>query len=203
VVIKDIIHKREKNLDEVKMGNRHSRKRQLEDLGDHIPVEATFVKKDHTSAVRNTITSKTTRTASNGIISNGDVELGNILNSSSTGLMNQPGKFQTASSTGQGGGDDQQQAQQQEIMKRFFEHVESVKLTIDTVTNVLKRIKQLQKHLKLAVSEMEDKRIMQEITTLILKTNTDAADAKSLLSLLKEENKKYEEEKSINDSNLR
>jgi t-SNARE complex subunit (syntaxin) len=170
----------------------------LADLGDDAPAWALDTDTDAD-------TSHLTPTASNGFASNGDIELGSMPNSSSTpAWMNQPDDFQTASSSG----DEQQQAKQQqqeseEIMKRFFEHVESVKSTIDIVTNTSKRIKQLDENTKLAVSEMEEKRMSQEIKTLIQKTNADAKNAKRLLSLLREENKKYEDEKTINHSNLR
>lgn len=151
----------------------------------------------------------------NDFDTNGDVELGNMGNTNGGGggggaaWMNQEDDFQiTPPPSGEQKNEQfiqQQQSQQEseQIMKSFFQHVESIKITIENVSQTSKRVKQMDEKAKLAVSETEEKKMSQEIKVLMQDTNLKAKNTKKLLSLLREENKKYEEDKAINVSDLR
>ena len=168
----------------------------LADLGDDVPSWAL-----EDSSVNNN-SSTTTPLASNNNNNNhdGDIELG------SGGWMNQSDDFQVSEQAGdptQQQQIDEKKQQSEHIMEQFFSYMDIVTNTISEVTNSTKRIKQMDEKTKLSVNESEEKRMSQEIKTLIQKTNVEAKKAKHILGLLRSENKKYEAEKTINVSDLR
>lgn len=166
----------------------------LADLGDDVPA---WAKEDSS----NQNSSTTTPLASNNNYnSDGDIELG------SGGWLNQSDDFQVAEQQDdpvQQQQQDEKKQQSEQIMQKFFLHVDTITNTISEVASSTKRIKQMDEKTKLSVSESEEKRMSQEIKTLIQETNVKAKKAKTILSLLREENKKYETEKAINVSDLR
>lgn len=97
----------------------------------------------------------------------------------------------------------QKRQESEQIMAQFFSHVDHIKSTIDLISSSTRRIKQMDEKTKLAVSESEEKKMSEEIKTLIQRTNIEAKKGKSILSLLREENKKYEANRAINVSDLR
>lgn len=97
----------------------------------------------------------------------------------------------------------QKRQESEQIMAQFFSHVDHIKSTIDLISSSTRRIKQMDEKTKLAVSESEEKKMSEEIKTLIQRTNIEAKKGKSILSLLREENKKYEANGAINVSDLR
>lgn len=195
----------------------------LADLGDDIPAWAL---ESDTNTNASTVTPNVSNTygntssspyGNNDFTTNGDVELGHMGGGSggsgggsgggAVSWMNAGDDFQTTPTTtsDEQSNQQQQQAQQQseQIMKAFFQHVDSVKMTIDTVSQTTKRIKQMDEKSKLSVSESEEKKMSQEIKVLIQDTNVKAKSAKKVLSLLRDQNKEYEAEKTINVSDLR
>jgi hypothetical protein len=129
----------------------------------------------------------------------GDIELGNQNGNS---WANQSDDFQIQPS------EPQQKSQpptsqSEQIMETFFQNVNVVTETIDKVSQSTKRIKEMDEKTKLAVSETEEKRMSQEIKSLIQQTNVNAKNAKKILGLLRDENKKYEAEGTVNTSDLR
>lgn len=169
----------------------------LADLGDDVPAWATGDDTDNTP------------TASNG---GGDIELGRMSKPADTSWDEeddfQSTPFQSTQNENENPNkqhliQQQQQHESEEIMKKFFQHVEVIKATIDNVSQSTRRIKQMDEKAKLAVSEGEEKRMSKEIKALIQDTNVKAKQAKNILGLLRNENKKYEAEETVNTSDMR
>lgn len=186
----------------------------LGDLGDDVPAWA----------VESNGTSSPVHNAST--MGSGSVELGTMSSSSPThastynstqqmhpapSWMNASDDFQgiQSNTTNSQVADDvenqnaQKRQESEQIMAQFFSHVDHIKSTIDLISSSTRRIKQMDEKTKLAVSESEEKKMSEEIKTLIQRTNIEAKKGKSILSLLREENKKYEANRAINVSDLR
>lgn len=185
----------------------------LADLGDDVPAWALD-------------SSATTPTAGGGTggygaSTDGDVELGSMPMSSSyspqhnhhqngvaeaeaPSWMNAADDFQNNNNTMDSNDNQQQETNQSElIMTKFFQNVDHIKSTIDHISASTQRIKRMEEKTVLSNSEMEEKKMSQEIKSLIQETNIKAKNGKKVLSLLREENKEYEENKVINVSDLR
>jgi len=170
----------------------------LADLGDEIPAWARGDETDRTP------------TAGNGV--GGDIELGPMsAPEGSPWAAGADDDFESAPfAPSQDENADpnamqqqQQQRQSEEIMSRFFQHVESIKSTIENISLSTRRIEQMDDKAKLSVSEGEEKRMSKEIKAIIQDTNVKAKQAKKILGLLREENKKYEAEGTVNASDMR
>jgi len=179
----------------------------LGDLGDEVPAWA----------LGDSNTTTTTAAGRATMTSQGDIELGhyngNGHNSSgeAPGWMNASDDFQvqpTGTRTGQGQQQGGQQPSQQNnesetIMKTFFNNVDIVKETIEAISNATNRIKDIQEKTKFATMEADEKKLSVEAQNLIQGTNVKAKSAKRILGLLRDENKKYEQEGTLNASDLR
>mmetsp|Transcript_11448 Transcript_11448/g.12750 ORF Transcript_11448/g.12750 Transcript_11448/m.12750 type:complete len:340 (-) Transcript_11448:290-1309(-) len=96
-----------------------------------------------------------------------------------------------------------EQANTNTIMEDFFRDVEKIKADVEALTDATKRIRQIDEKSKLAVSESDEKRMSEEIKHLINGTNLKAKSTKNMLSLLREENKKFQDNNTVNATNLR
>lgn len=174
----------------------------LADLGDDVPAWALGDETDRTPTVGN----------GGGRTNEGDIELGRMSAPAGSSWEVEDDFQSTPFPSTQDENvkeeqvlfqQQQQQQESEEIMRKFFQHVETIKATIENVSQSARRIKQMDEKAKLAVSEGEEKRMSQEIKVLIQDTNIKAKQAKKILSLLRDENKKYDAEGVVNASDMR
>lgn len=99
--------------------------------------------------------------------------------------------------------EDIKEAENQGYMDSFFRDVESIKASIDSIQKATKRIGEINEETILSTSESKEKQLSQEVRPLIDETNKVAKKTKTLLSVLKEENKKLDKEKKIKNSDMR
>jgi len=98
----------------------------------------------------------------------------------------------------------QYEEQKQEQMQIFFQHVESTKDIIETISQTTRHIKRMEvDRILLAVNEKEEKVMRKEIKVLIEETNVKAKHVKQTLNLLKKESDRCEAEKVASVSDLR
>jgi len=99
--------------------------------------------------------------------------------------------------------DDMKEEEQQTIMDEFFQYVDSIKADIEEIERVTKRIGEINEETNFSTSEAREKELASEVRPLINSTNIRAKKTKDLLSFLKDENEKYEREKTVNASDMR
>lgn len=99
--------------------------------------------------------------------------------------------------------EDIKEAEKQGYMDSFFRDVESIKTSIDSIQKATRRIGEINEETILSTSESKEKQLSEEVRPLIDETNKVAKKTKTLLSVLKEENKKLEKEKKIKNSDMR
>jgi t-SNARE complex subunit, syntaxin len=99
--------------------------------------------------------------------------------------------------------EDIKEAEKQGYMDSFFRDVESIKSSIDSIQKATRRIGEINEETILSTSESKEKQLSEEVRPLIDETNKVAKKTKTLLSVLKEENKKLEKEKKIKNSDMR
>jgi len=158
----------------------------LADLGDDVPA---WARGDNNG-------SPTTATS--------DIEMGTLKNKAESpvdfGWGAPADDFQTTPTSQE---ENIEQANTNTIMEDFFRDVEKIKADVEALTDATKRIRQIDEKSKLAVSESDEKRMSEEIKHLINGTNLKAKSTKNMLSLLREENKKFQDNNTVNATNLR
>merc|ERR1719162_717641 len=88
-------------------------------------------------------------------------------------------------------------------MDAFFKDIESIRADIDAIVDATKRIGEMNDRAVMSVSDTEEEGLSRELTPLIQQTNKSAKRTKSMLELLKEENKKFTTEKTVKDADMR
>ena len=91
----------------------------------------------------------------------------------------------------------------QGIMDSFFRDITSIKDDIGEVENVTRRIGEINEESNMSTSEKKEQTLSLELRPLVDSTNKRAKKTKNLLTLLKEENKKFKEDKTLNQSDVR
>jgi|EP00979_Chaetoceros_neogracilis_P015993 t-SNARE complex subunit (syntaxin) len=99
--------------------------------------------------------------------------------------------------------DDVKEVEQQSYMDRFFKDVDGIKDTIADIENATRRIGEINEETMLSTSEAKEKELSMEVRPLIDTTNKKAKKTKTLLTVLKEENKKLESEQTLKSSDMR
>ena len=88
-------------------------------------------------------------------------------------------------------------------MEHFFREVESIKADIESVQRATKTVGEINERALQATTTEEENVLSNQLRPLVNDTNKRAKRTKTLLGLLKEENKKLEGEKNIKASDLR
>jgi len=91
----------------------------------------------------------------------------------------------------------------QGIMDSFFRDITSIKDDIGEIENVTRRIGEINEESNMSTSEKKEQTLSLELRPLVDITNKRAKKTKNLLTLLKEENKKFKEDKTLNQSDVR
>jgi len=100
---------------------------------------------------------------------------------------------------------DQQQPTngQPKFMESFFKDVDGIKADIDAIRNATKRVGEINEEAILATSTAKEEELSNQLKPLIDQTNKRAKRTKNLLALLKEENQKLKDEKTVKASDMR
>lgn len=98
---------------------------------------------------------------------------------------------------------NEQEALQQQYMNAFYKDIEKIRADIEAIERTTKRIGDMNDKAVLSVSDSEEADLSRELTPLIQETNKSAKRTKTMLELLKEENKKFKEEQTVKDSDMR
>jgi hypothetical protein len=88
-------------------------------------------------------------------------------------------------------------------MEHFFREVESIKVDIESVQKATKTVGEINEKALQATTTDEENVLSKQLRPLVNDTNQRAKRTKTLLGLLKEENKKLEAEKNVKASDLR
>jgi hypothetical protein len=88
-------------------------------------------------------------------------------------------------------------------MEHFFREVESIKDDIEQVKKASKMIGDINESALQATTTEEEQQLSNRLRPLVDKTNSQAKRTKTLLGLLKEENKKLKDEGTAKASDLR
>ena len=141
----------------------------------------------------------------------GDIELGNM--NKQSWVNDEEDFFNIQPSSSKQEKQQQQEEQKQQIdtesdklMQDFYQNVDVVSETIKTITEVTKRIKEIQEQNKFAIVEAEEKKLSEESKVLIQRTNAKAKNAKTILGLLRDENNTFKndkKQKKVKASDLR
>lgn len=98
-------------------------------------------------------------------------------------------------------------AQQKQHMDSFFQDVDTIKANIQQIEQATRRIGDMQDESMLTVSEQREQQLSDEVRPMIEDTNRKAKKTKTLLTVLKEENKTFAEggdsDITLKDSDLR
>jgi len=105
--------------------------------------------------------------------------------------------------TSSGGNVGQDELLQQQYMDAFFKDIEDIRADIKAIEEATKRIGEMNDRAVMSVSDSEEDELSRELTPLIQETNKSAKRTKSMLELLKEENKKFINDKTVKDSDMR
>ena len=142
----------------------------------------------------------------------GDIELGNMNKQSWVNDEEDFFNIQPSSSKQQKQQQREEEQKQQidtesdKLMQDFYQNVDVVSETIKTITEVTKRIKEIQEQNKFAIVEAEEKKLSEESKVLIQRTNAKAKNAKTILGLLRDENNTFKndkKQKKVKASDLR
>jgi len=95
------------------------------------------------------------------------------------------------------------EALQKQYMDAFFKDIESIRADIDAIVDATKRIGEMNDRAVMSVSDTEEEGLSRELTPLIQQTNKSAKRTKSMLELLKEENKKFTNAETVKVSDMR
>jgi len=141
--------------------------------------------------------------ASSGAHGNGH---SNGVEAASSSWANDPDDFQLTE-TPFSSEDNVTKAAQKQHMDAFFDDVSKVQDAIAHIVSTTRRIGEIQEESMLSTSEQKEQVLSDEIRPMIEETNRNAKSTKTLLMVLKEENKTYSDEtdknKTIQDSDLR
>lgn len=88
-------------------------------------------------------------------------------------------------------------------MEHFFREVESIKKDVEAVKRASRKIGEYNEAALRATTTEEENEISRKLRPLVDETNKRAKRTKNLLGLLKEENKKLEDEGKVKQSDLR
>ena len=114
---------------------------------------------------------------------------------------------ESPAANGKKGGDiemgDTANPKQPKHMEHFFREVESIKTDIESVQRATKAVGEINERALQATTTEEENVLSNQLRPLVNDTNKRAKRTKTLLGLLKEENKKLEGEKNIKASDLR
>lgn len=88
-------------------------------------------------------------------------------------------------------------------MEHFFREVESIKADIESVQKATKTVGDINERALQATTTDEENALSNQLRPLVNDTNKRAKRTKTLLGLLKEENKKLQDEGKIKTSDLR
>jgi hypothetical protein len=94
-------------------------------------------------------------------------------------------------------------AKQPKHMEHFFREVESIKVDIESVQKATKTVGDINERALQATTTDEENTLSNQLRPLVNDTNKRAKRTKTLLGLLKEENKKLQDEGKIKTSDLR
>lgn len=104
--------------------------------------------------------------------------------------------------TSGGGGGDVEMAVASH-MDHFFREVETMKQDIEAVTVATRQIGKINEQALAATSTEEEHELSNQLRPLVEKTNKRAKRTKTMLGLLKDENKKLKDEGGAKGSDLR
>jgi len=99
--------------------------------------------------------------------------------------------------------DNVKEVEQQGYMESFFQDVEGIKDNIANIENAAQRIGEINQESMFAIRETKERELSMEVRPLINQTNTKAKKTKTLLTVLKEENKKLNENETLKNSDMR
>mmetsp|Transcript_2276 Transcript_2276/g.2630 ORF Transcript_2276/g.2630 Transcript_2276/m.2630 type:complete len:242 (+) Transcript_2276:33-758(+) len=88
-------------------------------------------------------------------------------------------------------------------MTGFFRDVDTIKVEIEEIERVTRRIGEINDESMLAVSEAKEDALSQEVRPMVNETNKKAKKTKNFLSALKEENKRLAAEGTLKHSDMR
>lgn len=88
-------------------------------------------------------------------------------------------------------------------MDSFFRDMDSIKADIEEIERVTHRIGEINEESMMSTSEAKENALSQELRPMVNETNKKAKKTKNLLTVLKEENKKLEAEKTLKHSDMR
>jgi hypothetical protein len=88
-------------------------------------------------------------------------------------------------------------------MEHFFREVESIKVDIESVQKATKMVGDINERALQATTTDQENVLSNQLRPLVNDTNNRAKRTKTLLGLLKEENKKLQDEEKIKTSDLR
>lgn len=105
----------------------------------------------------------------------------------------------------EGGGDVEmgEVNKQPKHMEHFFREVESIKADVEAVKRATRKIGEYNEAALQATTTEEENDISRKLRPLVDETNKRAKRTKNLLGLLKEENKKLQDDEKIKQSDLR
>ena len=92
--------------------------------------------------------------------------------------------------------------QEQNEMDRFFQNIDRIKSSIESITAATKRIGDMNLE-AFSANESGEKRLSAEMGPLIQETNRLAKATKDTLSVIKTENKQFEEDKTLKHADMR
>jgi t-SNARE complex subunit (syntaxin) len=95
------------------------------------------------------------------------------------------------------------EVEQQGYMETFFQDVEGIKDTIAGIETATRRIGEINQESMFTTSESKERELSMEVRPLIDQTNTKAKRTKTLLTVLKEENKKLARNDTLKNSDMR
>lgn len=127
------------------------------------------------------------------------------------GDLGSPPSWADKSDTPSGGGDDVEMGsttttttnKQTQHMEYFFDDVDKVKNDIDGIESATRKIHYLNEQVLQATTTEAENELSKILRPLIDDTNKRAKSTKQLLSLLKEENKKLQNDNQVTASDLR
>lgn len=104
----------------------------------------------------------------------------------------------------EGGGDiEMGEAKQPKHMEHFFREVETIKQDIEAVQKASKQISEFNEAALQATTTEDENAISRKLRPLVDETNKRAKRTKTLLGLLKEENKKLQDQGKVKPTDLR
>lgn len=100
-------------------------------------------------------------------------------------------------------GENTKEMMQKQYMDAFFNDVEGIKSSIESISTATRRVGEINEKAILATTDAQETDLSNQMRPLISDTNKMAKNTKNTLAVLKEENVKFKADGTVKDSDMR